>query len=113
MNRGKIAEQNRYLLQQHDFRRAADTVADALAAFPEVEPGSDRHLGRICRFNACPKGKPECREPGCGAVPFNRQVEGFAVRADILTGAGEAMLYRRGAGRLRSALDLPMVDGEA
>jgi len=82
------------------------------------EPGEDRGaeplpLGRICRFNACPKGKPECREPGCGAVPFNRQIEGFAAHADILAGAGEAMLYRRGAGRLRSALELPTVDGEA
>src|SRR5215831_15362643 len=38
MRRAKIEEQNRYLLrQQHDFRRAADIVTDALMTFEEVE----------------------------------------------------------------------------
>ena len=72
-----------------------------------VEPGTDRYLGRLCNYNACPKGKLECRVPGCGAVPFNKCVDGFVPRADLLASAPYAMLYRRGAGRLRSALDLP------
>ena len=38
MKRAKIDEENRYLLRlQHDFRRAADIVTDALMAFEEVE----------------------------------------------------------------------------
>src|SRR5215468_1452216 len=38
MRRAKIEEQNRDLLrQQHDFRRAADVVTDALMTFEEVE----------------------------------------------------------------------------
>jgi hypothetical protein len=38
MKRAKIEEENRYLLrQQHDFRRAADIVTDALMHFEEVE----------------------------------------------------------------------------
>jgi len=38
MRRAKIEEQNqRMLRQQHDFRRAADIVTDALMAFEEVE----------------------------------------------------------------------------
>jgi len=41
------------------------------------EPGSDRYLGRLCHFGTCPKGKPECRVPGCGAAPFLRQHEDF------------------------------------
>lgn len=72
-----------------------------------IEPGSDRYLGRLCNFNACPKGKPQCLVPGCGAIPFNKRVEGFVPYADLLAPAAYAMLYRRGAGRLRSALDLP------
>jgi hypothetical protein len=74
------------------------------------EPGTDRHLGRLCSFSACPKGKPDCHVPGCGAIPFNKRVAGFEPSADILAPAAHAMLYRRGAGRLRSAPDLPGVE---
>ena len=74
------------------------------------EPGSDRHLGRLCSFNQCPKGKPACLVPDCGETPFNKRVADFAPRADLLAPAAHAMLYRRDAGRLRSALDLPTVD---
>jgi hypothetical protein len=79
------------------------------------EPGTDRYLGRLCRFNECPKGKLECGAPGCGAIPFNKVVEDFKPRPDLLAPAAHAMLYRRGAGRLRSALDLPppVEEGEA
>lgn len=75
-----------------------------------IEPGTDKYLGRLCNFNECPKGKPQCRVPGCGAVPFNKCVDGFVPHADLLASASYAMLYRRGVGRLRSALDLPGVD---
>lgn len=71
------------------------------------EPGSDRYLGRLCKFNRCPKGKPDCAVAGCGAIPFNKRIEGFTPYADILAGVDRAMLYERGLGRLRSALDLP------
>jgi hypothetical protein len=72
-----------------------------------IEPGTDRYLGRLCNFSTCPKDKPQCRVPGCGAVPFNKRVLGFVAHADLLASAEYAMLYRRGEGRLRSALDLP------
>lgn len=71
------------------------------------EPASDRYLGRLCNFNACPKGKADCAVPGCGAVPFNKIIDGFAPRRDLLEPAAHATLYRRGKGRLMSALDLP------
>ena len=74
------------------------------------EPGSDRYLGRLCSFNQCPKGKRDCLVPGCGAIPFNKRVAGFEPRADLLVPACHAMLYQRGEGRLRSALDLPTVE---
>ncbi len=71
------------------------------------EPQTDRYLGRLCAFNQCPKGKDDCLVPGCGETPFNKRVAGFAPHADILVGVERATLYRRGSGRLRSALDLP------
>lgn len=75
-----------------------------------IEPGIDRYLGRLCNFNACPKGKPECLVPGCGTVPFNKIVDGFVPSVDLLASVPHAMLYQRGIGRVRSALDLPGTD---
>lgn len=75
------------------------------------EPGSDRYLGRLCRYNTCPKGKRDCLVPGCGATPFNQIVEGFRPYADIVASVDDSMLHIRGRGRVRSALDLPSVDG--
>lgn len=74
-----------------------------------VEPGSDRYLGRLCDFNACPKGKPDCAVPGCGDTPFNKKVFEFEPSSDLLEPARYSMIYQRGQGRLRSALDLPTV----
>jgi hypothetical protein len=75
-----------------------------------IEPGSDRYLGRLCSFSRCPKGKRECLVPGCGEIPFNRRFPDFTPHADLLASAQHAMLYKRGAGRLRSALDLPTAE---
>lgn len=74
------------------------------------EPQSDRYLGRLCRYNSCPKGKRDCLVPGCGAIPFNQIVEGFRPYADIVASAPDTTLYVRGEGRLRSALDLPSIE---
>jgi hypothetical protein len=77
-----------------------------------IEPGSDRYLGRLCSFNQCPKGKRDCLVPGCGEIPFNKRIAEFEPRPDLLAPAAHAMLYRRDAGRLRSAIELPAVDAE-
>ncbi len=93
------------------FERGAGTsvVSQQLDVFL-IEPGSDRYLGRLCSFNACPKGKRECLVPGCGEISFNKKVAEFRPWADLLEPARYAMLYERGVGRLRSALDLPAVE---
>jgi hypothetical protein len=78
-----------------------------------IEPRTDRYLGRLCNFNKCPKDKPQCAAPGCGAIRFNKNVVGFVPHVDLLAAASYSMLYRRGEGRLRSALDLPGSGDEA
>ena len=75
-----------------------------------IEPGTDRYLGRLCSFSTCPKGKRECLVPGCGEIRFNRRFPDFTPHADLLAPAQHATFYKRGAGRLRSALDLPAVE---
>jgi hypothetical protein len=72
-----------------------------------IDPATDRHLGRLCHYNACPKGHRDCVVLGCGAVPFNKIVDGFVPHADLLAAAPYSTVYRKGVGRLRSALDLP------
>lgn len=72
-----------------------------------IEPVSDHYLGRLCSFDRCPKGRRDCEVPGCGATPFNKRIPGFAPSGDLLAGVRDTLLYQRGAGRLRSALDLP------
>lgn len=93
------------------FESGADTsvVLHQLDIFM-FDPTNDAYLGRLCSFNQCPKGKRDCLVPGCGAIAFNKVIDGFVPRADLLSPAQYAMLYRRGAGRLRSALDLPDVE---
>ena len=49
-----------------------------------MEPGSNRYLGRLCSYKLCPKGKPECRVPGCGSTPLLRQHEDFRLSASAL-----------------------------
>jgi hypothetical protein len=95
------------------FTSGADTsvVPHQLDIFM-FDPANDAYLGRLCSFSQCPKGKRDCLAPGCGAIAFNKVIDGFVPRADLLMPAQHAMLYRRGAGRLRSALDLPGVEPE-
>ena len=59
-----------------------------------LEPGTDRYLGRLCGYRTCPKlHNRDCLTPGCGAVPFLKQHEGFRLFDDALDGA--VVLYRR------------------
>jgi hypothetical protein len=93
------------------FERGAGTsvVSQQLDIFL-IEPGTDRYLGRLCDFKACPNDKRDCAAPGCGAIPFNKVIPDFKPRTDLLEPATHAMLYERGKGRLRSALELPDVE---
>jgi len=77
------------------------------------EPGTDQYLGRLCYFGTCPKpGKRACVEPGCGDIAFNQKIATFKPYADLLEPATYAMLYRRGQGLIRSALELPVAGDE-
>lgn len=60
-----------------------------------MEPGTDKYLGRVCSFNACPKDKAECRVPGCGDVAFLQQHEDFVFDADALAPEKSELLYER------------------
>ena len=78
-----------------------------------LEPVTDRYLGRLCDFNACPKGKAECRVPGCGDVALLRQHEGFRWRAESLAEGRAVRLFERSTGLQCRASDLPLLEVDA
>ena len=62
-----------------------------------MEPGTDRYLGRLCRFKSCPAEKPECRVSGCGDALFLQQHEDFALSADAVSPGRTLLLFDRSA----------------
>lgn len=59
------------------------------------EPETDRYRGRLCIFGQCPKGKPECRVPGCGAQPFLQLYEDFEIHPRIFAEQPCVVLFER------------------
>lgn len=72
-----------------------------------LEPGTNRYLGRLCKFAQCPKGKPACEAPGCGRDAFLRQHEDFVFWSNALDEDRIMRLYNRREGIIRRAADTP------
>jgi hypothetical protein len=73
-----------------------------------LEASTDRFRGNLCHYGECPKGKPECAVPGCGASRFVQNREALSFKHDAL--AAGTVLFERGTGLLRQASeddDLP------
>ena len=62
-----------------------------------IEPETNRFRGNLCHYRECPKGKPECRVPGCGAQPFLRLYEDFRLDPGALVGEHNVVLFDRAA----------------
>lgn len=60
------------------------------------EPDTNRYHGRLCTFAKCPKGKPECRVPGCGAQPFLQLYEDFEIHPRVFAEKPCVVLFERG-----------------
>jgi len=59
------------------------------------EPGTNRYRGRLCIFGQCPKGKPECKVPGCGSQPFLQLYEGFEIHPRVFAERPCVVLFER------------------
>ena len=101
--RGRCATALRKLMERERIGVAAHQV-DVFV----LEPETDRYLGRLCDFNACPKGKRECEVPGCGNVPFLRQHEEFEWWTESLASGRAVRLFDRASGTIAKAADLPL-----
>ena len=96
-------------LRDHYARTGAGVASHQVDVFV-LEPGTDRYLGRLCQFNRCPNGKPECLVTGCGAAAFLRQHEGFRWQPQALAEDRTVRLFDRDTGQIRRAADLPLLD---
>ncbi len=65
-----------------------------------LEPVADRYLGHLCNFGKCPKHKPPCYVPGCGATPFLQQHENFTFQPHALAPDRTVVLFDREHDRL-------------
>jgi len=73
-----------------------------------LEASTNQFRGNLCHYGECPKGKPECAVPGCGAPRFVQIREGLRFKHDAL--AAGTVLFDRATGLLRQASaddDLP------
>nr|WP_250888703.1 hypothetical protein [Mesorhizobium sp. dw_380] len=104
---GELRRAAAFALREAFEKGTGISVADHQLDVFLIEPVSDAYLGRLCKFSQCPKGKLDCLVPGCGEIAFNKRIAEFTPHADLLAPAQDAMLYTRGVGRVRSALDLP------
>ena len=77
-----------------------------------IEPATDSYLGRLCNFNRCPKGKPECRVEGCGETAHLKRHEDFRWWPDTLAVDKSVRLFDRATGEHHLATDLPLPDDD-
>jgi hypothetical protein len=60
-----------------------------------LDAASGEYLGCLCIFGQCPKGKPECSVPHCGARPFLRQFSDFHFDPTSASSPGAVTLFDR------------------
>jgi hypothetical protein len=99
----------RNLAAQAIYPKFGFGVANHEVEFFLLEPGSDRYLGRLCKFVQCPKGKRACEVTGCGRERFLQQHEGFLFWRNALDEGRIVRLYRRDEGIIGRAADIPCV----
>jgi hypothetical protein len=75
-----------------------------------LEPSTNRYLGRLCFFRACPAGKRDCLAAGCGQHQFLKQHDDFSFWPQATAEGTTVQLYDRiRGGIIAQAVDLPLV----
>jgi len=87
------------------FENGGPSVASHQTDVFILEPATDRYLGRLCEFKTCPKAKPECLVPGCGATAFLQQHQDFRFRPDTLAADRMVRLFDRATGQVNHAAE--------
>jgi hypothetical protein len=62
-----------------------------------VEPGTNKYMGRLCKFSSCPKkDKLKCKlTPNCGQIPLLEQHQDFVMNPDHYDSNNTIILFDR------------------
>ena len=93
---------------QELFRREAIGVASHQVDIFVLDHATDEYVGRLCEFNACPRGRPECRAPRCGRIGFLRQHDGFRWTPEAISPRRAVRLFDRANDMHRLAAEMPL-----
>ncbi len=77
------------------FTRESQGVASHQLEMFLLEPETNRYLGRLCKFKACPASKRECLVPGCGEHLFLQQHENFRFDSNAVLPDRSILLFAR------------------
>jgi hypothetical protein len=91
----------RALNEWHDAHPSSPGVAHHQVDMFLLDASTDQFRGNLCHYGGCPKGKPGCAVPGCGAAQFVQIREGLSFKHDAL--AAGTVLFDRSTGLLRQA----------
>jgi hypothetical protein len=70
-------------------------IAHHLFSIHLIQAPENRYLGMVCHFNKCPKHKPECQVPGCGANRFVQILPWFRLKPERLNEFNSQILFQR------------------
>jgi hypothetical protein len=107
LDRLKELNRARNLSVQRLLEMTGSGVANHEVDIFVIEPGSNRYLGRLCKFNQCPKGKRACEVPGCGREAYLQQHQDFVFWDNALDEERIMQLYNHRDGIIRRAADTP------
>jgi hypothetical protein len=93
MKRAIVRALNDWQRTHQDWPGVAHHMVDVFL----IEPRTNRFCGNLCHYGQCPKGKPECAVPGCGAQPFLKLYEGFRLHRGVFDGEHNVVLFDRAA----------------
>ena len=60
-----------------------------------IDQSTGAYLGMVCHYNQCPKHKPACQVPGCGASKFVQVLPWFKLKPQRLNTHNSQVLFER------------------
>lgn len=91
----KLLQKARLRALQSDSGAKLSGVATHTIEMFLLEPETNRYLGRLCKFKACPADKRECLVPDCGTHLFLQQHERFRFRPQAISPDRSLLLFDR------------------
>lgn len=83
------------VVQELNEREIHLSIAHHTFCLHLVDASEHRYLGMVCHYSQCPKHKPACAVPGCGAHKFVQILPWFRLKPERLDAFNSQILFRR------------------